>query len=81
MVAPCWLFLNDLYYDARIHEHQNSSFVILCVHFIPNLLLQRHVSKAFTTLSPLKIGNATFQELKLPAKSHLIAIHIESCVN
>jgi len=21
MVASCWLFLNDLYYDARIHEH------------------------------------------------------------
>jgi hypothetical protein len=22
MVALCWLFLNDLYYDVRIHEHQ-----------------------------------------------------------
>jgi hypothetical protein len=22
MVASCWLFLNNLYYDARIHEHQ-----------------------------------------------------------
>jgi hypothetical protein len=22
MVASCWLFLYDLYYDARIHEHQ-----------------------------------------------------------
>jgi hypothetical protein len=22
MVASCWLFLNDLYYDARIQEHQ-----------------------------------------------------------
>jgi hypothetical protein len=21
-VASCWLFLYDLYYDARIHEHQ-----------------------------------------------------------
>jgi hypothetical protein len=22
MVAACWLFLRELYYDARIHEHQ-----------------------------------------------------------
>ena len=22
MVASCWLFLSNLYYDARIHEHQ-----------------------------------------------------------
>jgi hypothetical protein len=22
MVASCWLFLYDLYHDARIHEHQ-----------------------------------------------------------
>jgi len=22
-VASCWFFLWDLYYDARIHEHQN----------------------------------------------------------
>ena len=22
-VASCWLFLYDLYYDARIHEHKN----------------------------------------------------------
>jgi len=21
MVVSCWLFLNKLYYDARIHEH------------------------------------------------------------
>jgi hypothetical protein len=24
-VASCWLFLYDLYYDARIHEHQASA--------------------------------------------------------
>jgi hypothetical protein len=23
MVVSCWLFLNNLYYDARIHEHQS----------------------------------------------------------
>jgi len=22
MVTSCWLFLNDLCYDAQIHEHQ-----------------------------------------------------------
>jgi len=22
MIASCWLFLYDLYYDARNHEHQ-----------------------------------------------------------
>jgi hypothetical protein len=22
MVTSCWLFLNDLYYDARIQEHK-----------------------------------------------------------
>jgi len=26
MVASCWLFLNNLYYDARIHEHQGLHF-------------------------------------------------------
>jgi len=30
-VASCWLFLYDLYYDARIHEHQ--------VLMTPNILL------------------------------------------
>jgi len=24
MVTSCWLFLNNLYYDAQIHEHQAS---------------------------------------------------------
>jgi hypothetical protein len=23
MVVSCWLFLDDLYHDARIHGHQN----------------------------------------------------------
>jgi len=27
MVASCWLFLNDLYYDARIQEHQVAFFL------------------------------------------------------
>jgi len=26
-VASCWLFLYDLYYDARIHEHQVHEFL------------------------------------------------------
>ena len=25
MAASCWLFLYDLYYDARNHEHRNRS--------------------------------------------------------
>jgi len=24
MVASCWFFVRDLYYDARIHEHQTN---------------------------------------------------------
>jgi len=27
MVASCWLFLNDLYYNARIHEHQVTEYM------------------------------------------------------
>ena len=27
MVASCWLFLYDLYYDAQIHEHQTYYFI------------------------------------------------------
>jgi hypothetical protein len=34
-VASCWLFVYDLYYDARIHEHQAGNIVqIVLVTFI-----------------------------------------------
>jgi hypothetical protein len=30
-VASCWLFLYDLHYDARIHEHQEyKRFTVSC---------------------------------------------------
>jgi len=35
-VASCWFFLWDLYYDARIHEHQvicNAALYVICVTF------------------------------------------------
>ena len=41
MVAPCWLFLCDLYYDARNHEHQAAAFIFYsqrsqrCRHQVP----------------------------------------------
>jgi len=30
MVASCWFFLWDLYYDARIHEHHIMVYVNKC---------------------------------------------------
>ena len=32
MVASCWSFLYDLYYDARIHEHQLRKYGNLPLH-------------------------------------------------
>ena len=35
MVAPCWLFLYDMYYDARNDEHQVKNFNVMRAYF-PN---------------------------------------------
>jgi len=32
-VASCWLFLYDLYYDARIHEYQTQPYVMFAILF------------------------------------------------
>ena len=31
IVAFCWIFIYELYYDARIHEHQSVSVLCLCL--------------------------------------------------
>jgi len=44
IVASCWIFLYEMYYDARIHEHQVRGSVFLCWRgYGFSLLLGRHV--------------------------------------
>jgi hypothetical protein len=45
-VASCWFFLWDLYYDARIHEHQT-----LCYSSFFLILPGRNCRKSVTTMS------------------------------
>jgi len=40
MVASCWLFLYDLYYDARIHEHPETDVL--------NMVMERFKEKSST---------------------------------
>jgi hypothetical protein len=61
IIASCWIFLYELYYDAWIHDHQISVFFVYC------LILKATWLRSFDTL------RTTHQttELDIPGDLHL----------
>jgi len=38
MVASCWLFLQNLYYNARIHEHEVEEDAMVLITQVTNVI-------------------------------------------
>jgi hypothetical protein len=65
MVASCWLFLYDLYYDARNHEHQLNVLTYLREHSLLVKAVQFSVPDGVIALKgKLGIGNGNFTKYR-----------------